>query len=140
MTGKAPTASQRQLRVGEEIRHALAELFLRGDVRDPGLRGVSLTITEVRVSPDLRNATAFVLPLGGGQAEAALAALARAAPWIRGEVTKRVRLRYSPHIDFRLDRSFDRASRIDELLRRPAVKEDLVKTGLGPYPAKDDRR
>jgi ribosome-binding factor A len=130
-------SSTRPLRVGEEIRHALAQLFQRGEARDPGLRDVSLTVTEVRVSPDLRNATAFVMPLGGEQVEAALEALARAAPWIRGEVAKRVKLRLAPRIEFKLDRSFDRVSRIEELLRRPGVKADLA-TGSDTNPEKDD--
>jgi ribosome-binding factor A len=109
--------SQRQLRVGEEVRHALAWMLERGDVRDPGLAGTTLTVTEVRMSPDLRQATAYVVPLGGGGGEAALAALARAAPYLRRGVAERVRLKFAPGISFRLDSSFDEGQRIERLLR-----------------------
>lgn len=124
--------SQRQLRVGEEIRHALADIFLRGEARDPGLRGQSITVTEVRVSPDLQNATAFVLPLGGGLAgggeiEAVLAALARAQPWIRAEICRRVKLRVAPRVSFQIDQSFDAAEKIERLLRAPTVAADLAR-------------
>ena len=118
-------AGQRPLRVGEELRHALAEIFNRGDVRDPDLADVSLTITEVRVSPDLKNATAFVLPLAGRNAQGVLAALERCAPYLRGQLARMVRLRYAPRLGFRLDDSFDRAGRIDQLLRQPRVAADL---------------
>ncbi|MGE0256366.1 MAG: 30S ribosome-binding factor RbfA [Alphaproteobacteria bacterium] len=112
--GRAP--SQRALRVGEAIRHALAELMLRGGFRDPELAGASITVTEVRMSPDLRNATAFVMPLGGGDGAATVAALNRAAGYVRGEVGRAVRLRFAPDIAFRLDASFDAAARIDRLI------------------------
>ncbi|HUN51290.1 MAG TPA: 30S ribosome-binding factor RbfA [Candidatus Sulfotelmatobacter sp.] len=118
-------AGQRPLRVGEELRHALAEIFSRGDVRDPDLAGVSLTVTEVRVSPDLKNATAFVLPLAGRNAPGVLAALERCTPYLRGQLARMVRLRYAPRLGFRLDDSFDRAGRIDQLLRQPRVAADL---------------
>ncbi len=124
--GKAP--SQRQLRVGEEIRHALSAVFLRGEIRDPVLHDVSITVTEVRVSPDLKHATAFVMPLGGGGArrEEILAALTRVAPWIRGQIARAVQLRVSPMVGFRLDTSFDVADEIDAVFRRPEVAADLV--------------
>lgn len=122
-SGRSP--GQRQLRVGEELRHALAEVFARGGLRDPALKDASVTVTEVRISPDLRNATAFVTPLGGGDATALLAALARAAPYVRGQIGRMMRLRFTPAIAFELDTSFDRVSYIDALLLRPAVAADL---------------
>ena len=122
-SGRSP--GQRQLRVGEELRHALAEVFARGGLRDPALKDASVTVTEVRISPDLRNATAFVTPLGGGDATALLAALARAAPYVRGQIGRMMRLRFTPAIAFELDTSFDRVSHIDALLGRPAVAADL---------------
>ena len=112
--GKTP--SQRQLRVGEELRHVLAALLERGEVRDPGLKGASITVTEVRISPDLRNATAFVLPLGGGDATAVVAALTRARPFLRRRMARDVKLRYAPDISFQADTSFDRAVHIEALL------------------------
>ncbi len=120
----------RQLRVGEEIRHCLAEVFARGEMHDPALADIIMTVTEVRISPDLRSATVFVLPLGGGDFDAALAALDRAAPFLRGRVGKQVRLRYLPTLSFRRDPSFDAATRIDEILRSPDVARDLGETDL----------
>jgi ribosome-binding factor A len=117
--------SQRQLRVGEEIRHLLAELFERGNMRDPDLREVSITVTSVDVSPDLRNATAFVMPLGGQDETRLLAAMKRAAPWFRAQVGERAGLRHAPEIRFQLDRTFDEADRIGALLRRPDVARDI---------------
>jgi ribosome-binding factor A len=119
--------SQRQLRVGEEIRHLLAELFERGNMRDPDLRDVSITVTAVDVSPDLRNATAFVMPLGGADVGRLLGAMRRAAPWFRARVGERAGLRYAPEIRFELDRTFDEADRIGSLLRRPDVARDIEK-------------
>jgi len=127
----------RQLRVGEEIRHCLAEIFGRGDLHDPELAGVSLTVTEVRISPDLRNATAFVLPFGGGDIDAALAALGRAAPYLRSRIGKQLRLRYLPTLSFRRDPSFDTATRIDEILRSPDVARDLAEPD-GPASGKPE--
>ncbi|MEX0921508.1 MAG: 30S ribosome-binding factor RbfA [Rhodovibrionaceae bacterium] len=120
---KAP--SQRQLRVGEEIRHVLAELLLRGQLRDPDLQGVTVTVTEVRISPDLKSATAFVTPLGGGAMETTVAALTRAAPFLRREMGRELRLRVLPELSFQPDRSFEEASRIDSLLQRERVQRDL---------------
>ncbi len=117
--------SQRQLRVGEELRHALAWILERGEVRDPDLKGVSVTVTEVRVSPDLRKATVFVFPLGGGETETVVAGLTRARPFLRRKVANAVRLKFVPDIRFRADSSFDEARRIDTLLRDPAVSRDL---------------
>ena len=119
------TPGQRQLRVGEEIRHLLAELLERGNMRDPELREASITVTSVDVSPDLRNATAFVMPLGGKDSERLLSALRRAAPWFRARVGEKAGLRSAPDIRFQLDRTFDEADRIGTLLRRPDVARDI---------------
>ena len=120
------TPSQRQLRVGEELRHALADLLRRGDFRDPELQNLNVTVTEVRISPDLRNATAFVTVLGGGDIQPALAALRRAAAFLRGQIGREVKLRHVPTIGFEGDTSFDYASHINDLLHDPAVARDLV--------------
>jgi ribosome-binding factor A len=117
--------SQRQLRVGEEIRHLLAELLERGDMRDPELREARITVTSVDVSPDLRNATAFVMPLGGQDKERLLAAMKRAAPWFRARVGEKAGLRSAPEIRFQLDTTFDEADKIGSLLRRPDVARDI---------------
>jgi ribosome-binding factor A len=117
--------SQRQLRVAEEIRHALAALFERGDFRDPDLAKARITVTEVRASPDLRHMTAFVSGLGREVPPAAFAALQRAAPWLRGQVARAVRLKYAPDLHFRHDRALDQAMRMAEALRRPEVARDL---------------
>ena len=116
---------QRQQRVGEEIRHLLAELLERGNMRDPDLRDATITVTSVDVSPDLRNATAFVMPLGGEDKERLLAALRRASPWFRGRVSEKAGLRTAPEIRFALDRTFDEADKIGALLRRPDVARDI---------------
>jgi ribosome-binding factor A len=113
--GKAP--SQRQLRVGEELRHALADVLGRRDMRDPVLREVPVTVTEVRASPDLRRATVYIVRLGGGDSEAVLAALARATPWLRARVARMVQLKYAPDFSFQIDATFDEAQRIETLLR-----------------------
>lgn len=120
---RAPT--QRQLRVGEEIRHALSATLMRGDLRDPVLKDASITVTEVRVSPDRRNATAFILPLGGEHAAEVLDALKRAAPFLRAQVAHAVRLRFAPALSFELDTSFDHAERISRLLQSDPVARDL---------------
>ncbi len=115
--------SQRQLRVGEEVRHALASILGRGEVL--GLGGAAVTVTEVRMSPDLRNADAFVIPLGGGDGGAAVAALTRAKPFLRRQVARSVSLKYVPDISFVADGSFDEAGHIEDLLRHPDVARDL---------------
>ena len=117
--------SQRQLRVGEELRHVLAEILSRGELRDPALQGVTITVTEVRMSPDLRNATAFIMPLGGAHEAEVLAGLRRGAAFLRGQLGHAVPLRFTPGLSFELDRSFDQASRIAEILHRPEVERDL---------------
>ena len=119
----------RPLRVGEEIRHALAAVLARGELRDSALAGQSITVSEVRVSPDLMRATAFVTPLGGGDVHRVVAALNRAAPFLRSQVVKAVKLRRAPELGFVPDTSFDYASRIDEALRDPAVRRDIVPDG-----------
>lgn len=118
-------AGQRPLRVGEALRHALAEVLERGDLRDPDLQGVPVTVTEVRVTPDLRSAVIFILPLGGGKVAPALAALTRATPYLRGVLARMLRLKFAPSLRFRADQSFDEASRIAALLRDPRVAADL---------------
>jgi ribosome-binding factor A len=118
--------SVRQLRVGEELRHIIAEVIGRGDLRDPDLAGRSITVSEVRVSPDMRNATVFVLPLGGGDEDIIVAALERAAPYLRGEVGRKLQLKYLPKLSFLRDISFDTAGEIDKLLADPAVARDLT--------------
>jgi ribosome-binding factor A len=126
--------SPRQLRVGEEIRHALARIFERAELRDPALAGMTLTVTEVRMSPDLRQAIVFVMPLAGRHAQEALEGLARSASYLRGQVAREVALRYAPTLAFRLDTSFDHATRINELLHRPEVRRTLRP---GETPAED---
>jgi ribosome-binding factor A len=126
----APTG-QRPLRVGEEIRHALSHILTHETDRlsDPDLYGKSVTVTEVRISPDLRNATAFVVPLGravaGDDAAPLIKALNRAAGYFRGLLAREVRMQFSPTIRFKLDESFDEASRIEAALHDPAVARDL---------------
>ena len=122
--------SQRQLRVGEEIRHILARLLMRGDLHDPALTGVSVTVSEVRISPDLKNATVFAMPLSGKGVEDVLRGLNRSAPYLRSLVAQEIQLRYAPTLNFIADRSFDEAHHIDELLRSERVKRDL-KAGDG---------
>ena len=117
--------SQRQLRVGEVIRHALVRVLERREARDPGLEGVSITVTEVQISPDFRNATAFVMPLGGTDADIVLESLTRAAPFFRRLVASEIDMRRLPALTFQLDRSFDNASRIDVLLRSHTVVADI---------------
>jgi ribosome-binding factor A len=117
--------TQRQLRVGEELRHSLARQFERGALRDPALTGIAITVTEVQVSPDLKHAIAFVMPLGGAKLAEVLDGLARSAGYLRREMAKEVQLRYTPELVFAGDTSFDHASRIDELLKRPDVRRDL---------------
>lgn len=118
--------SQRQLRVGELVRHILSDILNRGELRDPVLRGTSITVTEVRVSQDLQVATVFCLPLGGTAQEEVLAALDRSSSFLRGYVGQNVDLRYTPQLKFRTDTSFDEAKHIDELLRSDAVARDLA--------------
>jgi ribosome-binding factor A len=113
-----PGQSQRQLRVGEAMRHVLAELLVRGAVHDPVLTDASITISEVRMSRDLRHAVAYVMALGDEPSDDLLDALHRAAPLLRGEAARRIHLKFAPQLSFRIDRSFAEATRIDRLLER----------------------
>lgn len=117
--------NQRRLRVGEALRHALAQIFRNGECRDPALHDIAITVSEVSVSPDLRSALAYVMPLGGAHAEETIAALERCTPFLRGRLAREVPLRYTPQLSFALDRSFDHAERIAELLTLPEVARDL---------------
>ncbi len=117
--------SQRQRRVGEELRHALAKILRDGECRDPLLREANITVAEVRMSPDLRNASVFVMPLGGAKAAETVAALERSAGFLRGLVARGVNLRRVPSLTFALDVAFDQADRIARLLASPEVGRDL---------------
>ncbi len=117
--------TQRQLRVGELLRHVLVDILGRGELRDPDLVGASVTVTEVRVSPDLRNAAVFVMPLGGSRTEEVVAALGRAAPYLRRMIGQSVTMKYSPALSFLADQAFDEGSKIEGILRSATVSRDL---------------
>jgi ribosome-binding factor A len=117
--------SPRQLRVGELVRHALAEMLTRGDVHDPVIEKHMITIPEVRVTADLRLATVYVMPMGGRDAEEVVAAFERHKKYLRAEIAHRINLKFAPDIRFRVDDRFAEAERIDKLLRSPDVKRDL---------------
>jgi ribosome-binding factor A len=117
--------SQRQLRVGELIRHELADIFSRGDVHDPVIESHMITVPEVRMSVDLRLATIYIIPLGGRDVTEVLDALERNKRYVRGEISRRVNLKFAPEIRFRIDERFDKAERIEKLLRTPVVRRDL---------------
>jgi len=119
--------SQRALRAGELIRHALAEILVRGDVHDPVIETHLVTVAEVRMTPDLRLATVYVMPLGGKDEKDVLAALDRNKRYLRGEVAQRVNLKFAPDLRFRIDARFDEAERVERLLRSPRVTRDLGK-------------
>src|SRR5260221_8258193 len=121
--------SQRALRVGELIRHALSDMLTRGDVHDPVLEGRLITVPEVRMSPDLRMATIYVMPLGGHDIKEVIEALERNKRYLRGEVAHHVNLKFAPEIRFRADERFEEAERIEKLLRTPAVQRDLKRDG-----------
>jgi ribosome-binding factor A len=125
--------SQRVLRVGELIRHALADMLSRGEVHDPVIEGHMITVPEVRMSPDLRVATVYVMPLGGKDVKEVVAALDRNKKFLRGEIARRVNLKFAPDLRFRADERFDEAERIEKLLRTPEVQRDL-----GPRNDKDE--
>ena len=120
-----PGSSQRQLRVGELVRHALAEMLTRGDVHDPVIEGRMITIPEVRVTADLRLATIYVMPLGGRDVEQVVSAFERHKKFLRAEIAHRINLKFAPDIRFRVDDRFAEAERIDKLLRSPEVQRDL---------------
>ncbi len=134
MPSRAP--SQRQLRVGEELRHEVTRILEHAHFRDPDLAAASITVTEVRVSPDLKNATAFVTPLGGGDMDRVVAALNRAQGYFRGQLGRKLALKFVPRVTFAADTSFDYSSRIDALLSRPEVAKDL-EAGGGPEEGAD---
>jgi ribosome-binding factor A len=120
--------TQRQLRVAEEIRHVLAGLFERRDFRDPDLADAQITVTEVRIGPDLKHATAFVARLGRSDIDALLPALKRAAPFLRGQVAHALRLKFAPDLTFQPDTALEYATKIDRLLHAPEVARDLDKS------------
>jgi ribosome-binding factor A len=125
-----PGRSQRQLRVGEQVRHALSEMLQRGEVRDDVIETTVISVSEVRMSPDLKVATAFVSPLGAKDSAAVIDALNRHARFIRGRMSPALRqMRYMPEFRFKLDTSYDNFARIDELLRSPEVARDLGDDG-----------
>lgn len=119
--------SQRQLRVGEMLRHALSQILLRGEIRDPELEGVSVTVTQVKPSGDMRHATAFVEPLGGRNAKEIVAALNRHKAFLRGEMGRMIELKFTPELRFVEDTSFAEAERIENLLKSERVRRDLKK-------------
>jgi ribosome-binding factor A len=120
--------SQRQLRVGELIRHAMAQMLSRGDIHDDVLASHVVTVSEVRMSPDLRLATVYIMPLGGKDLKPVLEALDRNRKFIRGEVAHAVNLKFAPEVRFMADETFDEVQRIDEIFRSPKVAQDLKKT------------
>jgi ribosome-binding factor A len=117
--------SQRQLRVGELIRHELADMLSRGGIHDPVIESHMITVPEVRMSADLRLATIYIMPLGGRDEAEVLDALERNKRFMRGEISRRVNLKFAPEIRFRIDERFDEAERIEKLLRTPVVRRDL---------------
>src|SRR5262252_7479889 len=133
---RAPTKgpTQRALRAGELVRHALAEILSRGEVHDPVIETHLITVPEVRMSPYLRLATIYVMPLGGTDEKDVLAALERNKRHLRGEIAHRVNLKFAPDVRFRIDERFEEAERIEKLLRTPAVQRDLNKPDDGNEP------
>jgi ribosome-binding factor A len=125
MTAPEQGPTQRQLRVAEIIRHAIADILTRGQIADPDLDGVVITVPEVRISPDLKNATALVMPLGGRDTKKVMAGLERSRKWFRGQIARRVNLKYAPDISFRLDTRFDDDDAVTQMLHRPEVARDL---------------
>lgn len=129
--GHAPGPTQRQLRAGELIRHSLAEILREEDFSDPALTGVSVTVTEVRMSPDLRHATVFVEPLGGSHASEVVEALNRHAKFLRGRLGRTIDMKFTPDLKFLHDESFDEAQRMNRLFDDPKVQQDL-RTDFSP--------
>lgn len=125
-TRRAPTGpSQRQLRAGELVRHALVEIFREEEINDPVLAGVSVTVTEVRMNPDMRHATVFVEPLGGEHADEVVKALNRHSKFVRGHLGRMIDMRFTPDLHFRHDESFNEAARMAKLFDDPRVAQDL---------------
>ena len=123
---KGGEPSQRMLRVAELIRHAVAQLLSRGEINDPDLAGLVVTVPSVKMSPDLKLATIYVLPMGGQGRDSIVATLDRHKKFLRTEIAHQVNLKYAPDIRFRVDESFDKADRIDALLHSPKVAQDLL--------------
>lgn len=123
--GQPQGPSQRQLRAGELVRHALVEVLREEDISDEALVGVSVTVTEVRMSPDLKHATCFVEPLGGGHAAEVVGALNRHAKFLRGRLGRHIELKFTPELRFLHDESFNEAARMDRLFQDPRVQRDL---------------
>lgn len=137
-----PQAGQRQLRIAEEIRHALSAIIAGNHLSDPDLAGRMVTVTLVKISPDLRNATIFITPFGGGEAEKLVRALNRAGGYFRGELAHAVEMRVSPQLRFKIDDSFEEAGRIEKLLHDPVVRADIGRNVSGTEesdPAGEDR-
>lgn len=126
--------SQRQLRVAENLRHELSQIFTKVDIRDDDLVGVIITVSEIRTSPDMRNATVYVMPLGGERKEQIVEALGRHRKFLRGELSRRVTLKYMPELHFRLDETFDVSGRIADVLNSEKVAQDLA----SPENSEDD--
>lgn len=124
-TSSKTPRTPRQLKVGEELRHALSAVFMRGDYRIHELDGTSITVSEVRISPDLSNATAYVMPLAGKNGPYVVEMLNKYNGQFRKLISSRVKLRHAPVIHFKLDHSFDEASKIETLLKKPEVARDL---------------
>ncbi|PHS25177.1 MAG: ribosome-binding factor A [Robiginitomaculum sp.] len=127
MSKKNKKPSQRQLRAGELVRHALVDILAREDLRDPDLKGVSLTLTEVRCAPDLRHARVFCMPLGGQDTPTVLKAINRCSSFLRGRLGQEVDMKFTPQLVFLADNSFDQAGHISALLHRPDVARDLAR-------------
>jgi ribosome-binding factor A len=131
--GKAPAGpTQRQLRAGELVRHALVEILREEALVDPSLAGVSVTVTEVRMSPDLRHAHCFVEPLGGDGAAAVVAGLNRTAKFLRGRLGRAIEMKFTPDLKFIHDESFNEAARIDRLFEDPKIRQDLAEDDGAP--------
>jgi len=129
--GAQQPPGQRQLRVGERIRHILSDIMRQGGLRDPDLQNTAvITVTAVDIGPDLQHAVAYVMPLGGENADIIVAALNRAAGFFRSEMAAQMDLRYTPKVTFKIDRSFDEAAHIDKLLGRYEVRKDVEKEDL----------
>jgi ribosome-binding factor A len=124
--------SQRRYRVGESMRHALSAILGAGECRDPALQDVSITVTEVKVSPDLRHANVFVMPLGGAETSNVLAGLRRCSGFLRGRTARSAGLRFAPALVFTLDPAFDQAARISRVLALPEVTRDLGPRAVSP--------
>ena len=117
--------SQRQLRAGELVRHALVEILREGDLHDEPLENASITVTEVRISPDFKHAVCFIQPLGGGHAGEVVAALNRHTRFLRGKLGRHIDLKFTPELRFLHDQSFDEAARMDALFNRPEIRRDI---------------